>query len=421
MITAEIITIGNELLSGKQTDTNRAMISLFLGQAGIDVVSLVSVGDRCDHIRNAILDHHMQCDLKIISGGLGPTHDDITREVLCECFDCELMMNEQVLSNIEKLFKARNLMMTALNRRQAMVPAKAQILMNDRGTAPGLVFEQDQVLYIALPAVPFELEFLMKYRVISLLKEKFGELNAVQSMDFVFTGIGESFLYDMLLEKTTLLTPDNEFAFLPSPGIIKFRQTLRNKSESEASGIFDETEQQILKVVYHYYIGRNIDNIASLLQKIFIQRNMTVSVAESCTGGYISHLITTNSGSSQWFKGGVIAYSNEVKMMQLGVEEQLLEQYGAVSEEVVRAMAEGVRQKLQSDFAIAVSGIAGPDGGTDEKPVGTVWIAVASNEKTIVKLHTFGMSDRTANIRRAANAALMMVLEEANNKTFSDR
>lgn len=412
MITAEIITIGNELLSGKQTDTNRSMISDVLGQAGIETLRMITVGDRIDHIIRAILNNEMNCNIKIISGGLGPTHDDLTRDALCQCFACELIQDELVLANIEKLFAARSLQMTELNRKQALVPSKARILMNDKGTAPGLVFEQDQVLYIALPAVPFELEFLMKHRVLPLLKKHFGSLSAVQTRDFIFSGIGESFLYDLLLEKTTLFSASAEFAFLPSPGIIRFRQTIREKSPAEAEAIFNSTEKQLMMAAPKFYIGPDIENIASLLQQIFTEKQMTFAVAESCTGGLIAHLITSNSGSSAWFAGGVIAYSNDVKMKQLGVDEHLLQNYGAVSEQVVKAMAEGVRLKLNTDFSIAVSGIAGPDGGTLEKPVGTVWIAVATPGKTISKLHRFGMTDRIANIRRAANAALMMVLEE---------
>ncbi len=419
MIKAEIITIGNELLSGKQTDTNRSMISEILGQAGIETVRMITVGDRIEHITRAVLNNELNCNIRIISGGLGPTHDDLTREALCQCFECELIPDELVLANIEKLFASRNIKMTELNRKQALVPAKAQILMNDKGTAPGLVFEQDQVLFIALPAVPFELEFLMKHRVLPLLKKHFGSLNAVQTRDFIFSGIGESFLYDLLLEKSTLFSESAEFAFLPSPGIIKFRQTIRDKSRDDAQTVFDFTEKQILKAVPQFYIGQDIENIASVLQQFFIERKMSFAVAESCTGGLIAHLITSNSGSSAWFAGGVIAYSNDVKKEQLGVDGRVLQQYGAVSETVVKAMAEGVRRQLHTDYAVAVSGIAGPDGGTEDKPVGTAWIALASPEKTIARLHRFGMSDRAANIRRAANAALMMVLEEVNNKTFS--
>jgi len=411
MITAEIITIGNELLSGKQTDTNSALIGMLLGEIGIEVARIISVGDKHEHMRNAILSKEMNCQLKIISGGLGPTHDDITREVLCQCFECELVMNNLVLANIENIFKVRGYEMSERNRNQAMVPSKASILMNERGTAPGIVFEHEQVLYISLPAVPFELEYLMKNKVLPLLKEKLGLLNSIHSRDFIFIGIGESFLYDILLEKSTLFKPENEFAFLPSPGIIKFRQTIREKNQEESFFLFAETERQILATAPLNYFGSDVENIALVLQNIFIRKNMTLSVAESCTGGYIGHLITSNSGSSQWFSGGVIAYSNEVKMNQLGVSSQLLKDHGAVSEEVVIAMAEGARNKLSTDYAISVSGIAGPDGGTDEKPVGTIWIAVASPDKTVAKLHNFGFSGRSVNFHRAAVAAMMMVYE----------
>jgi nicotinamide-nucleotide amidase len=411
MITAEIITIGNELLNGKLTDTNSVIISRMLGEAGIVVLRKVSVGDDENDIAGIINDNRKDFHIRIFSGGLGPTHDDKTKQVVCRCFQTELVLHEEVLRNIEHLFAQRKLTLSKANRDQALVPRNARILMNDIGTAPGLLFEIEKTVLIFLPAVPFELEQLMKKSVMPYIISKFGQQQPVRYCDFVFSGIGESFLYELLSSETFLFTQKLEFAFLPSPGVIKFRQTIRNMLSDEADKLFEETEKVLLHAAGQYYVGRNLENIAMFLQNGFISKGMSFSVAESCTGGQISHLITSNPGASAWFRGGIIAYSNEVKVKQLSVDQNAIDKHGAVSEEVVRQMAQGVKQKLSSDFSVAVSGIAGPDGGTEEKPVGTVWIAVASPEGVITKLLHLGTSDRKATMMRASVAALLLAFE----------
>jgi len=411
MITAEIITIGNELLNGKQTDSNSVIISRMLGEAGIVVLRKVSVGDEEEDISGIISDNSKNFHIRIFSGGLGPTHDDRTKQAVCRSFQTELVLHNEVLGHIETLFLQRNLSLSKANIDQALVPRNAGILMNDIGTAPGLLFEHEKSMLIFLPAVPFELEQLMTKRVMPLIISKFGQNHPVRFCDFVFSGIGESFLYELLSSETFLFTQNLEFAFLPSPGLIKFRQTIRNIVSDEADKLFDETENVLIQTAGQYYVGRNIENVATLLQNAFIISGMSISVAESCTGGQISHLITSNPGSSVWFRGGVIAYSNEVKIKQLGVHQNTLDKHGAVSEEVVIEMASGVRQRLNSDFSIAVSGIAGPDGGSDEKPIGTVWIAVASSHSIKTKLLHLGTSDRKATMMRASVAALLLAYE----------
>lgn len=409
MITAEIITIGTELLNGKTTDTNSTYIAKLLNELGVQVVRKVSVGDNEKDISDLISDDSKSVGVKIFSGGLGPTHDDITKDVICKCFASGLVLNEEVLSNIENFFKQRNVIVTQTNRAQAMVPEKAKVLMNDIGTAPGLLLEKENVIYVFLPGVPFELENLMRQKVIPFLKNHLKGLQNLVFCDFVFSGIGESFLFDLLKTKTTLTENFSDFAFLPSPGLIRLRQIVQSDNQAAASDLFLKTEEQLIHVANEYYIGRNIDNLALLLQELFIERSLHLSVAESCTGGNIAHLITSNSGSSRWFRGGVVAYSNEIKIQHLGVSEDTIIKNGVVSEVVVLQMAQGIRKSFNSDFGLAVSGIAGPDGGSDEKPVGTVCIALDGNNGSVAKRYHFGSSDRNATIQRASVAALFML------------
>ncbi len=411
MLTAEIITIGNELLNGKLNDTNSSMIASMLDKVDIHVKRKTTVGDDEAQIINIIQDNKESYNIRIFSGGLGPTHDDKTKDAVCKAFKSRLVMNKDVYANIIRLFSERNVMVTPTNEAQAMVPNNAGILMNEIGTAPGLTFVRKNTIYVFLPAVPFELKHLMINKVMPLLLQTNSDDTHVHYCDFIFSGIGESFLYDLLKKETDFFDKNFDLAFLPSPGIIKFRQKIRSQSDSVAASIFDETEKQIEKVAAQFYVGRDVDNPASVLQKIFIQNNLTLSVAESCTGGNIGHLITSVSGSSGWFVGGVIAYSNDVKINQLGVDKLVIDDHGAVSEAVVKSMAEKVRNLTRSNYSIAVSGIAGPEGGTPDKPIGTVWIAVADKKTVKAKLFNFGVSDRNATIQRASVAALVMLLQ----------
>lgn len=412
MPAAEIITIGNELLNGTLTDSNSVMICRMLTEAGIQVSQKISVGDDIEKITKTILKTDKNIQLKIFSGGLGPTHDDKTKEAVCKSFHSKLVLNVEVLRNIESLFADRKMPVTQINRDQALVPDNAMVLMNMVGTAPGLVMEKDSVLSIFLPAVPFELEHLMKTRVIPLLQNRFPELQPIVHSDFLFSGIGESYLYTLLSSETNLFDKPDSLAFLPSPGLIRFRQILNYQDRESADEIFRSTEQQIMKVAPDQYVGRGVNSIAEVLQMICVENKLTFSVAESCTGGNISHLITSVSGASSWFNGGIIAYSNNVKREILGVEQNLLDQYGAVSEQVVIQMALGVKRILHTECSVAVSGIAGPTGGSADKPVGTVWIASVLNDCVKAELFHFGNTERHVLISRASNVALMMILRQ---------
>jgi nicotinamide-nucleotide amidase len=412
MIRAEVVTIGNELLIGRQVDTNSSFMCAELAEIGISVVRKISVGDDVQEIYEAIDVGANKVNLKIFSGGLGPTHDDKTKEAVCRYFDSELIIDQEVLSHIEQLFARRNVTISQINQDQALVPHNASVFMNDKGTAPGLVLEKDETVFIFLPAVPYELKFLMQYRVKPYLRQKFPEMLPVRICDFLFSGIGESALFELLESQTQLFNGQHEFAFLPSPGLIRFRQTICGENEDTSEKVFNVTEKILTVTAGKYFYGRNAESVAHILQRIFTEKGLTFSVAESCTGGHIAHMITSVSGSSAWFKGGIVAYDNQVKISMLHVNENVLMQSGAVSEEVVRQMAMQCRNEFNTDYAAAVSGIAGPDGGSPEKPVGTVWIALATPDSVKTKLFHFGPSDRSANIQRASNAALMMILDE---------
>lgn len=411
MLNAEIITIGNELLFGKQIDTNSTLMAEMLTNIGIRVSRIVSIADDETCIIDAISDQSAGAKITLFSGGLGPTSDDITKETAAKCFGSPLLLNHDVLQHIENMFAFRKLPITETNKKQALVPEKATVLFNDLGTAPGLVFTENNHVYIFLPAVPFELENLMVKKVIPFLENTFSMNERITHCDFVFSGIGESNLFDLIDLKTTILKAGYTVAFLPSPGMIKCRVSILHSTKENVQHVFENIEVEFKQLASQYYVGKNITNIASILQKQFIENQMTLSVAESCTGGNISHLITSNAGSSLWFLGGVIAYSNHVKIEQLTVCKQVLDENGAVSKEVVCQMADGVRKKFSTDWGIAVSGIAGPDGGSTEKPVGTVWIAVSSKQSIEAKLFQFVNAPRHVIIERASIAALMFLKE----------
>jgi nicotinamide-nucleotide amidase len=414
MITAEIVTIGDEIISGHLTDTNSKAIALMLNEAGFLVQRIISVGDNEEQIMGAITEnkYNVNVNVKIFSGGLGPTHDDRTKDIACKAFRSQLICDNDVLQNIQNIFQQRNLELTDRNREQAMVPHNCKVLMNETGTAPGLFFLKDNTLYIFLPAVPFEMLHLMKTKVMPLLLDTFGEQNHFHVSDFVFSGIGESFLVDLLKEKIHFEFETSEIAFLPSPGMIIMRQTLNYSTVEDAEKVFQSIDHELNKNVYEFYLGRNINNIAALLQKTFIEKKIMLSVAESCTGGYLSHLITSNAGSSAWFSGGWITYSNAMKINQLGVSKTIIEEQGAVSEQVVSQMALGAKEKAQSDYSVAISGIAGPEGGTSEKPVGTVWIAVATPKGDVLQQKfSFGNSPREVIIKRSAIASMLMLVK----------
>lgn len=397
-----IINIGDELLIGQVVNTNASTMSRMLTAAGMDVRKTMVIGDERQAIWDAVDEAMHESNAVLVTGGLGPTKDDITKKLLCEYFGSELVESSMALENVKRIFESRGYELTPVNRAQALVPKCCEVLNNDLGTAPCMWFSHEGKVLVSLPGVPFEMEWLMRNRVIPKLQETF-KTDIIITKNILVQGIGESFLSD-LIEPWELALPKNiKLAYLPVAGLTKLRLTIH--------GDYDPS---ILKGLYalagQYIVGEDCETLDELVHKTLTERGLTLSTAESCTGGNIARLLTAQAGASTYFMGGVVAYSNEVKENILGVKHSTLETHGAVSEETVREMAEGVRTRLGTDLAIATTGIAGPDGGTSEKPVGTVWIAVADDRHTEAKLLQFGANRRQQNIDRSTNQAYAMLI-----------
>lgn len=413
---AEIITIGDEILIGQIIDTNSAWIAQQLTLAGIRIKQVTSVSDDREHILKALAEAEKRADVVLITGGLGPTKDDITKVTLCEYFGRGLTFNEEVYKDVEALFKKYGKEVSPVNRKQAELPEKCTALRNEVGTAPGMWFERDGRVFISMPGVPYEMKNIMEKQVLPRLKQKF-DLPVLMHITILTQGIGESALAAMIEEWENGLASGNmKLAYLPSPGIVRLRLSTSGNDREDLKRKMKEKIAKLEELISSYIFGyeeygSEPETIEQVIGRLLREKKRTVSTAESCTGGYISHLITKVPGSSEYYLGSVIAYAYEVKENMLNVPKEMLEKYGAVSAQVVEQMAAGVRQKLNTDYSIAASGIAGPGGGTDDKPVGTVWIAVATPEKVISKRLQFG-DNRERNIERTAITALNMLRQE---------
>jgi nicotinamide-nucleotide amidase len=407
---AEIITIGDEILIGQTVDTNSAWMAQRLNHLGIELLQSRSVHDSEDSIVKAFNSVDPQSQLILITGGLGPTKDDITKRVISEYFGAKLIRDQEVLKKIEAYFNERGRQILESNRRQADLPDKATILPNPLGTASGMWFEKDDKVFVSMPGVPYEMKGLMSNEVLPRIAQKF-ELPAIYYRTVMTEGMGESFIAEIIKDwEEKLLEKQISIAYLPSPGVVKIRLGAKGK-RAELEQIKAKVDQEIdalYELIPTYIYGENDISIQEATAQKLKSSGKTIATAESCTGGYLAHLLTAISGSSDYFKGSVIAYSNEVKIKQLGVSAANLEADGAVSESVIREMAKGAREQLNTDLALATSGVAGPDGGSDDKPVGTVWIALATQEGIYAKKYTFE-KDRGRNIKRASYAALSLV------------
>ena len=403
---AEIITIGDELLIGQVIDTNSAWMAEQLNVIGIKVHQITSISDNQEHILTTLKEASERAQFILITGGLGPTKDDITKQTLCKFFNTSLVFSDTAYTNVEKLFSARGIAVTELNRLQAMVPANCQVIANPNGTAPCMWFEQDGCIYISMPGVPFEMKAIMEQEIIPRLLNK---LNRVIIHRTILTeGVGESHLAALIELWEDSLPEFIKLAYLPQPGMVRLRLTAYGTDRNELQEAIDKAEKELYPFAGSYIFGFDNDTMESVVGGLLRRNKMTLSTAESCTGGNIAQLITSIAGSSDYFKGSIVAYSNEIKEQFLGVPRQVIVKYGAVSEQTVIAMAEGIRSHFRTDFAIAVSGIAGPGGGTDEKPVGTTWIAIATPAETVARKFLFG-EHRGRNIRKASIAALNML------------
>jgi nicotinamide-nucleotide amidase len=407
----EIINIGDELLIGQVVNTNASWMAEQFNLVGIEVVQITSISDTYDHIFEALDLAKKRADVIIMTGGLGPTNDDITKEALCKYFNTELVFNEEAFKQVEALFKLRGFKVTELNKKQAELPASCTALKNAHGTAAGMWFEEDQLVVVSIPGVPFEMKALTINQIIPRLLEKYNP-GIILNKTILTQGIGESALAELIADWENSLPKHFKLAYLPQPGIVRLRLTVKGSNKSKLQTELDEKLNQLFPLIPQLIFGQDEDTMEKVLNEQLRKKGKTVSVAESCTGGYISHLITSIPGSSQCFMGSVVAYDNQIKENILGIPVDLLIKYGAVSEQVAKEMALGVQLKFKTDYAISVSGIAGPDGGTEDKPVGTTWIAVASpGRKVFAKKFLFG-EHRGRNIRKASLTAMNMIRKE---------
>lgn len=412
MLISKIISIGDEILIGQITNSNAAFISNRLYSIGIPVKRIVTIPDREEELLIELADSIKNFDVTIITGGLGPTHDDITKPVLTKFFKDELMIDEKVLEHINELFKKRNIKMPESNVEQATVPKNSKIIWNDIGTAPGLWFEKDDNIVIALPGVSFEMKAMIDKFILPKLNEKFStKINYVlKSRSILTTGISESGLQELVGDVSEFIG-DSKLAFLPSPKGVRLRIDVKANDVETADKKIREIEKAINDKAGKYVYGTDDTLLEKIVGELLLKKNLTLAFAESCTGGLLSSRITDVSGSSQYYAGGVCSYSNDVKINVLKVSKDTIDKHGAVSEETALEMAKGIRSVLNTNIGISITGIAGPSGGTDEKPVGLVWIGYSDGSKSFARKFLLG-TIRDRNKVRASQMALKILREE---------
>jgi nicotinamide-nucleotide amidase len=410
---AEILTIGDEILIGQITNTNAVWIAQQLNLMGIKVVHMASVSDDKSAIIKAFSDAEQRADFVFITGGLGPTKDDITKKTFAEYFNTILEIDEKVLAHVKSFFDKRGRELNEANRQQALVPKGGSVIHNVHGTAPGIWFKKEETIFISMPGVPYEMQTMMSEIILPKIKSEF-KLKHIYHKTVLTQGLGESFLAEKIEKwEDNLATKNIKLAYLPQPGMVRLRLSTQG-DDVEAIKKIVEKEVGILKILIGEYIfgyeeyGEEPPSLEKIVSELLRERKKKIAVAESCTGGYIASLFTSIPGSSDIFNGALVPYHNNAKHELLQVDNEIFEKHGAVSKECVLQMAEHVKQKFHADFSIATSGIAGPAGGTPEKPVGTVWIAVSSPEKTLALKFIFG-DDRKRNIHMTASAALNML------------
>ncbi|HWZ14525.1 MAG TPA: competence/damage-inducible protein A [Mucilaginibacter sp.] len=401
---AEIITIGDEILIGQIVDTNSAWMARELNNIGIRVKQISSVSDDRQHILTALAEASKRADIILITGGLGPTKDDITKKTIADYFGVGLIESKDALTNVVNIFAKYNRPLLEVNRLQAQVPENCEVILNKNGTAPGMWFNVDGKIYISMPGVPHEMIYMMEEDVLPKLKSTL-KLPFIIHKTILTVGEGESFLAERIADIEDSLPPFIKLAYLPKPGQVRLRLSGYGDDKELLSDKLNEFAAKIVERIDNVVAAEEDIPIEKAILNFMAARGLTLSVAESCTGGYISQHFTQHPGASKVFFGGAISYSYELKESILGVKPDTLLTYGAVSEETATEMVQGALSRFKSDYAIAVTGIAGPDGGTTEKPVGTVWIAMASQQKLVVRKFTFG-SKRQQNIERSATAAL---------------
>lgn len=411
----EIINIGDELLIGQVVNTNASWMGQQLSLAGFKVQQFTIIGDEREQILDAMWKAGERSEVVLISGGIGPTKDDITKTTLCDFFGTRLVFNEEAYKDVEAIFARRGYEVTELNRQQAYLPEECTSIPNKLGTARGMWFEKDipgqgrtgKTIYVSMPGVPFEMQAMMKEYIIPELKTRFHP-KSFYHKTILTQGIGESFLAALIEDWENNLPPSVKLAYLPQPGMVRLRLTGTGDHEASIRALVEEEAGKLSAIIPEHIFGEDDELIEAIVGKLLKEKKCTLGTAESCTGGYIAHLLTSIPGSSAYYKGSIIAYDNTIKEQMLGISKGTIEKFGVVSSEVVTEMAIGAQSRLDVDYVIAVSGIAGPDGGTEEKPVGLVWIAIATPDEVFSKKFLLGDS-RERNIRRAALQALNLL------------
>ncbi|MFY7652404.1 MAG: competence/damage-inducible protein A [Chitinophagaceae bacterium] len=413
---AGIITIGDELLIGQVIDTNSAWIAQQLNQIGIDVIKRVAVGDNYEAIWQTIESLEKEVAIIIITGGLGPTADDITKPLLCHYFGGKMVIDKATEAHLEHIFKeVLKRPMIERNRKQAEVPDVCTVLLNKVGTAPGMQFQKEECLYFSLPGVPHEMKWIMQNSILPMLKNKYGNY-VVLHETLLTAGIGESFLAERLQTFEANLPSNIQLAYLPNYGMVRLRLTAKGLDSNQLKESLCEQFELLKKQVNTHLVTDKDQPLEEVVGDLLLENKATVSTAESCTGGYIAHLLSSRPGASAYFWGSIVSYHNDVKQHNLGVDATILSTNGAVSEETVTAMAQNVRKQMGTNYSIAVSGILGPGGGTPDKPVGTVWIAAAGEQKTVAKKFNFHF-DRERNKQlttiNALNLLRMLIVDNS--------
>lgn len=407
---AELITIGDEILIGQIVDTNSAWMATELNEIGIKVKQISSVSDDVAHILAALAEAEERADLILITGGLGPTKDDITKKTLAKYFNCdEFVLHQPSLEIVERIFAKYNRPLLEVNIQQAMVPSVCEVILNEQGTAPAMLFRNGKKMFISMPGVPYEMKNIMTSSVIPLIQKTYN-LPAVYHKTILTAGVGESFLAEILEAVEDSLPSYIKLAYLPRLGSVRLRLSTTEHASEDLIREVDAFADKITAAIPDNWIAKEDLPIEKVILNLMQQKSLTLSLAESCTGGEIAKTITQHAGCSSVFLGGAVTYSNSLKTRILGVREETLEKFGAVSEQTVKEMAKGALANFESDYGLAVTGIAGPDGGTPQKPVGTVWIAVANKKEVIAQKFVFG-NKRIQNIERSAMAAFTLLFK----------
>lgn len=409
-VTAEIITIGDEILYGQILDTNAQWMSLTLNDIGVRTIRRTTIGDNEPHILQALHEAEQRVDIILITGGLGPTKDDLTKPCLARYFDCDMQLDESALAEVISVFKSKGRELTDINRQQAVLPVACQKITNAIGTAPGMWFERNGVVFVSMPGVPYEMKMMMTNHIIPKLRQTY-DMPVIFHKLIRTIGIGESWLSELIADWEDHLPENIGLAYLPSLGQVKLRLTALGEDPKKLAQEVDAQIAKVTPLINQYIYGYDQDTIESTTGRDLARQGLTIATAESCSGGYLAHMITSIPGSSVYYKGSVICYHNSIKIDELGVPAETIDEHGAVSEPTVKAMAMGIREKFGTDIGLATSGVAGPGGGSAEKPVGTVWIAYADEAGCVAHKLQLG-TERDLNIRLSALHSLNLLRQQ---------